>query len=102
MCHITRVLKRPFPMYIASRGWGKSFLLHFILYIKMYFTPGTKIVIVGVAFRQSKIIFEYMETMWRNSPILRSIFSGNEDGPRRDVDRCTIRLGDSWTIAVPM
>ena len=41
-----------------------------------------------------------METMWRNSPILRSIFSGNEDGPRRDVDRCTIRLGDSWTIAV--
>jgi hypothetical protein len=43
-----------------------------------------------------------METMWRNSPILRSIFSGNEDGPRRDVDRCTIRLGDSWTIAVPM
>ena len=43
-----------------------------------------------------------METIWRNSPILRSIFTGNEDGPRRDVDRCTIRLGDSWTIAVPM
>ncbi len=93
---------RPFPMYIASRGWGKSFLLALYAVLRCTFHPGTKIVIVGAAFRQSKIIFEYMETMWRNSPILRSIFSGNEDGPRRDVDRCTIRLGDSWTIAVPM
>ena len=93
---------RPFPMYIASRGWGKSFLLALYSILKCTFYPGTKIVIVGAAFRQSKIIFEYMETMWRNSPILRSIFSGNDDGPRRDVDRCTIRLGDSWTIAVPM
>ncbi len=93
---------RPFPMYIASRGWGKSFLLALYCIIKCTFCPGTKIVVVGAAFRQSKIIFEYMETIWRNSPILRSIFNGNDDGPRRDVDRCTIRLGDSWTIAIPM
>ena len=93
---------RPFPMYIASRGWGKSFLLALYSVLRCVFYPGTKIVIVGAAFRQSKIIFEYMETMWRNSPILRSIFNGNDDGPRRDVDRCTIRLGESWTIAVPM
>ena len=93
---------RSFPMYIASRGWGKSFLLALYSTLKMTFYPGTKIVVVGAAFRQSKIIFEYMETIWRTSPILRSIFSGNDDGPRRDVDRCTIRLGDSWTIAIPM
>ena len=93
---------RAFPMYIASRGWGKSFLLALYSLLRCTFFPGTKIVIVGAAFRQSKIIFEYMETMWRNSPILRSIYNGNDDGPRRDVDRCTIRLGDSWTIAVPM
>lgn len=94
--------ERPFPMYIASRGWGKSFLLALYSILRCIFNPGTKIVIVGAAFRQSKIIFEYMETIWRGSPILRSIFNGNDDGPRRDVDRCTIRLGDSWTIAVPM
>ena len=94
---------RSFPMYIASRGWGKSFLMALYAILKCTFTPGTKIVIVGAAFRQSKIIFEYMETIWRNSPILRSIFSGNEDGPRRDVDRCTDNdFGDSWTIMVPM
>jgi hypothetical protein len=93
---------RPFPMYIASRGWGKSFLLALYSVLRCIFHPGTKIVIVGAAFRQSKIIFEYMETMWRNSSILRSIFNGNDDGPRRDVDRCTIRLGDSWAIAIPL
>jgi hypothetical protein len=93
---------RPFPMYIASRGWGKSFLLALYSVLRCTFYPGTKIVIVGAAFRQSKIIFEYMENIWRGSPILRSIFNGNDDGPRRDVDRCTIRLGDSWAIAVPM
>jgi hypothetical protein len=93
---------RPFPMFIATRGMGKSWLLALYSVLKCIFYPGTKIVIVGSAFRQSKIIFEYMETMWNNSAILRSIFTGANDGPRRDVDRCTIRLGDSWTIAVPL
>jgi hypothetical protein len=93
---------RPFPMYIASRGWGKSFLLAMYSMLRCIFHPGTKIVIVGAAFRQSKIIFEYMENMWRTSAVLRSIFNGNDDGPRRDVDRCTIRLGDSWAVAIPM
>ena len=93
---------RSFPMFIASRGFGKSFLMALYCVLKCTFVPGTKIVVVGAAFRQSKIIFEYMETIWRNSPILRSIFNGNDDGPRRDVDRCTMRLGDSWTVAIPM
>jgi hypothetical protein len=93
---------RPFPMFIASRGFGKSFLMALYSVLRCMLVPGTKIVVVGAAFRQSKIIFEYMETLWRNSSILRSIFNGNNDGPRRDVDRCTLRLGESWTIAVPM
>jgi len=93
---------RPFPMFIASRGFGKSFILALYSVLKATLNPATKIVIVGAAFRQSKVIFEYMETIWRNSPILRSIFSGNDDGPRRDVDRCTLRLGDSWAMAIPM
>ena len=93
---------RPFPMFVASRGFGKSFLMALYCTLRCVFVPGTKVVVVGAAFRQSKIIFEYMETLGRNSPILRSIFSGNNDGPRRDVDRCTMRFGESWTIAVPM
>ena len=93
---------RPFPMFIASRGFGKSFIMALYCVLRMMFKPGTKIVVVGAAFRQSKILFEYMENIWRNSSILRSIFNGNDDGPRRDVDRCTIRLGESWTVAIPL
>jgi hypothetical protein len=94
--------QRPFPMFIASRGFGKSFILGMYATLKCIFVPGSKIVIVGSAFRQSKIIFEYMENLWRNSDILRSIFNGASDGPRRDVDRCTMRLGDSWAVAIPL
>ena len=92
---------RAFPMYIASRGFGKSFLLAVYGILKCILIPETKIVIVGAAFRQSKIIFEYMDTIWRNAPILRSVCSDNS-GPRRDVDRCTMRINDSWSIAVPL
>ena len=93
---------RPFPMFIASRGFGKSFLLALYCTLKCIFVPGTKIVVVGAAFRQSKVVFEYMENIWRKSSIMRTIFNGNDDGPRRDVDRCTMRYGDSWTIAIPL
>ena len=92
---------RAFPMYIASRGFGKSFLLSVYAILKCLLIPSTKIVIVGAAFRQSKVIFEYMDTIWRNAPILRSVCTDNS-GPRRDVDRCTMRINDSWAIAVPL
>jgi hypothetical protein len=93
--------KRPFPMYIASRGFGKSFLLALYAMLKCVLIPNTKIVIVGAAFRQSKVIFEYMDTIWKNAPILRSICSNNS-GPRRDIDRCVMRINDSWAMAVPL
>ena len=92
---------RAFPMYIASRGFGKSFLLAVYAMLKSTLIPGTKIVIVGAAFRQSKVIFEYMDTIWKNAPILQSLCT-DSSGPRRDVDRCTMRINDSWAMAVPL
>ena len=92
---------KAFPMYIASRGFGKSFLLAVYGMLRCALMPGTKIVIVGAAFRQSKVIFEYMDTIWKNASLLRSICSDNS-GPRRDVDRCTMRINESWAMAVPL
>lgn len=92
---------RPFPMYIASRGFGKSFLLAVYAMLKCALYPGMKVVIVGAAFRQSRVIFEYMDTIWRNAPVLRSICD-NDSGPRQAVDRCIVRINESWTIAVPL
>ena len=92
---------RSFPMYIASRGFGKSFLLAVYCTLRCTLMPGTKIVIVGAAFRQSKIIFEYMDTIWKNAPLLQSVCS-DASGPRRDIDRCLMKINDSWTMAVPL
>ncbi len=92
---------RPFPMLIASRGFSKSFSLAMYALLRCALVPRTKVVIVGAAFRQSKIIFEYMDTIWKNAPILRSICSG-KSGPRRDVDRCTMYINDNWAMAIPV
>jgi hypothetical protein len=54
---------KSFPMYIASRGFGKSFLLAVYATLRCLLVPGSKIVIVGAAFRQSKVIFEYMDVI---------------------------------------
>jgi len=42
-----------------------------------------------------------METIWRNSPMLRDMCDG-DSGPRRDTDRCTLRLNDSTVTCLPL
>ncbi len=94
---------KTFPMLVASRGGGKTWILSLYALLRALLCQGSKIVIVGAAFRQSKLLFEYMETFWRNAPILRSIVgSGKHQGPKRDVDRCTFYVGDSVIMAIPM
>lgn len=94
---------RKFPMLIASRGAGKTFILALYAMLRAIFTQGSKIIIVGAAFRQSKLMFEYMETFWRGAPILRHMVgSGKSQGPKRDIDRCTFYIGDSVVTALPI
>jgi hypothetical protein len=92
---------RKFPMLIASRGFGKSFMLSLYAMLRAVLLPKRKVVVVGAAFRQSKVLFEYMETIWNNAPILRDICDGNS-GPRRDVDRCVMRINDSRVTCLPL
>lgn len=94
---------RKFPMLVASRGFGKTFLLAIYAMLRAIFHQGCKIVVVGAAFRQSKLIFGYMETIWRNSPVLRNMVgAGKSQGPKRDIDRCTFYIGDSEVVALPV
>jgi len=92
---------RKFPMLIASRGFGKSFMLSLYSILRALILPERKVVVVGAAFRQSKVLFEYMETIWNNAPILRSMCDANS-GPRRDVDRCVMRINKSRVTCLPL
>ena len=98
---LEEVWNRKFPMLIASRGFGKSFMLSLYAVLRALILPKRNVVIVGAAIRQSKVLFEYMETIWRNSPMLRDICDANS-GPRRDTDRCTLRLNDSTVTCLPL
>jgi len=98
---LREIWNRKFPMLIASRGFGKSFMLSLYSVLRALILPRRKVVVVGAAFRQSKVLFEYMETIWRNSPMLRDICDGNS-GPRRDTDRCTLRLNESTVTCLPL
>lgn len=92
---------RRFPMLIATRGGSKTFLLGLYAMLRALLIPRRKIVIVGAAFRQSKYIFEYMENIWKNAPILRDMCDNNS-GPRRDIDMCKITLNESVASALPI
>lgn len=92
---------RKFPMLIGSRGLGKSFILSVYSTLRALFMPRRKIIVVGAAFRQSKVLFEYMENIWKNAPILRDLCTQNS-GPRRDIDRCVMYINDSTVTALPL
>ncbi len=92
---------RKFPMLIGSRGMGKSFLLSVYPLLRALFMPRRKIIVVGAAFRQSKVLFEYMDTIWKNAPILRDLCDSNS-GPRRDVDRCVMHINHSTITCLPL
>jgi hypothetical protein len=93
--------KRKYPMLIGSRGMSKSFLLAVYSLLRALFFQGCKVVLVGAAFRQSKIIFEYCEQIWRNAPVLRDL-AGSDSGPHHDPDRWSFTIGFSQINALPV
>ena len=92
---------RKFPMLIGTRGMGKSFILSVYPLLRALFMPRRKIIVVGAAFRQSKVLFEYMDTIWKNAPVLRDLCGANS-GPRRDVDRCVMHINQSTITCLPL
>tara|TARA_R100000152_G_C6781339_1_gene215647 strand:+ start:1067 stop:2863 length:1797 start_codon:yes stop_codon:yes gene_type:complete len=92
---------RKFPMLVGSRGLGKTFLLSLYCMLRAMLIPGRKVVVVGAAFRQSKYLHDYMESIWKNAPILRDMCDSNS-GPRRDVDMCRMTINGSIISALPI
>lgn len=94
---------RPFPLLIGSRGFGKTFLLSVYCILRSLLCQGTKIIIVGAAFRQAKVLFEYCEEIWNNAPILRDMCGGETrtSGIRHEIDVFKLKIGESVIIAIP-
>jgi hypothetical protein len=80
-----------------------SFLLSLYAMMRALLYPNHKVVVAGAGFRQSKHLFEYTATIWNNAPVLRSLCRGvDRQGPRRDIDRCTMQICDSKITFLPV
>lgn len=65
--------------------------------------PGVQIIITGAGFRQAKQVFEYIEQMYYNSPILQSINTvAKERAISRENDRHVFRLGPNTVTCIPL
>ena len=98
---IRELFQYRFPILLGSRGFGKSFSLAVYILLRMILVPDTKCVITAAGFRQAKVVFDYMETIWKKSEVLRSCFKGGS-GPTHGTDVWTFRLGNSITYALPV
>lgn len=92
---------RKFPMLIGSRGLSKSFTLALYSMMRAFLLPQRKIVVVGAAFRQSKVLYDYCDTIWKNAPVLRDLCDSNS-GLTRDVDRCQVKINDGTVVFLPL
>lgn len=98
--------KRKFPMWIGSRGLSKSFLEGVYCLLRALLIPNRNIIICGSVFRQSKIVFEYIERIYKNSPRLQEVceigLKGAEKVLSKDTDMWKMRIGQSNIMSVPV
>lgn len=92
---------KKFPMIIATRGAGKSFILGLYALLRAILVPGSKIVIVGAGFRQAKLVFKYIEQLYESSPLIKEALQ-HWGGPKYGSDMATLRVGHSVIQAIPI
>jgi len=91
--------EKTFPILLASRGAGKTFILAVYAALRAMLTPGSKIVIVAASFRQSKLVFEYIEKLYEYSPLLRACCP---NGVKKPSDSVFVDVGTSVIRALPL
>mgnify|MGYP003641698737 FL=1 len=91
-----------FPMLIASRGGSKSWSLGLYCLLRMVFMPNRKIIVCGAGFRQSKLIFEYMDGFWQNAPLLRDMVNDTKVGGFKDTDMWRFLMNGGYTACLPV
>lgn len=92
--------KHKFPMLVAARGASKSYCLALYCLLRILLLRNRNVIICGSGFRQSKIIFAYMEKIVKNSKILSSIIT--EDDITHGNDGWRMTCGDSAALAIPI
>jgi hypothetical protein len=93
---------KKFPMVLACRGAGKTFMIAVYCLLRTLLVPGSRIVIVSGGFRQAKFTFQYIDELIKNSPIvqeaIRKYHPGNEFGVKFATDKVYLKVGTNTDI----
>lgn len=84
--------------YIVTHN---TFMLALYSLVRALLMKNRKILVAGAAFRQSKFVFEYMDTIWKNAPILRDICD-QDSGMFKSNDRCYANINGSTVTCIPI
>lgn len=90
-----------FPILIATRGGAKSFMLAIYCISRAVLHQGCRIVVVGASLRQSLVIYNYIQSIWDNAPVLRDIV-GSSNHPKRDINMPFWSCGLSKIVFLPL
>ncbi len=88
-----------FPILTMTRGGGKTFILAIYSCLRALLNQGSKIVLVGANFRQSKLIFEEIERVYRHAPLFQQCCT---KPPTNQPARSFCRVGESTITAIPL
>lgn len=79
-----------------------SFVLAIYIAMRAVLSQGCTIAVTGSSLRQSMILYNYIENIWNNAPILRDICGGKNGAPKKELHMCSWRCGSSKVIFLPI
>ena len=96
---LEQLWEKRFPILTMTRGGGKTFILGVYACMRALLNQGSKIILVGANFRQSKLIFEEIERIYRHAPLLQHCCP---KPPVNQPARSILRIGESTVTAIPL
>jgi hypothetical protein len=96
---LDRLWTKRFPLMVMTRGGGKTFILAVYSCLRAVMTQGSKLVLVGANFRQSKLIFEEIERIYRDAPLFQQCCP---KPPVNQPARSILQVGTSTITAIPL
>lgn len=100
-CLLDMLWSYKYPMVLATRGAGKTFMYALYAILRAVLIPGQQVVIVGAGFRQAKLVFNYISKLYQASPLLQEALQPY-GGPKYAVDQCWLSCGSSNIYAIPL
>lgn len=94
-----------YVIVVACRGLGKSFLQALLATLRALLYPGHRVGLIGSSYRQAKVMFREVESLYQQSEIFRE---ATLRAPVKSTDMCEVKFrpagkySGSSILAIPL